>query len=101
MAIRVNPDVDPKTHPYISTGLKKNKFGINTTVAIESYRAAAGLDHVDIIGIACHIGSQITDTKPFEAALKNLKALIADLKSDGHRYQISGHGRRPWHNLCR
>ncbi len=80
VAIRVNPDVDPKTHPYISTGLKKNKFGINTEAAIESYRVADGLDHVDIVGIDCHIGSQITDTKPFEAALKSLKALIADLK---------------------
>jgi diaminopimelate decarboxylase len=83
VAIRVNPDVDPKTHPYISTGLKKNKFGIDTKAAIESYRAAAGLDHVDIVGIDCHIGSQITDTKPFEAALKSLKALIGDLKSMG------------------
>ncbi|MGD2014514.1 MAG: diaminopimelate decarboxylase [Desulfobacterales bacterium] len=83
VAIRVNPDVDPKTHPYISTGLKKNKFGINTDAAIESYRMAGKLEHVDVVGIDCHIGSQITETKPFEAALKSLKNLITDLKQIG------------------
>mgnify|MGYP000001415338 FL=1 len=83
VAIRVNPDVDPKTHPYISTGLKKNKFGINTDTAIESYRMAGDLEHVDVVGIDCHIGSQITETKPFEAALKSLKNLINDLKQMG------------------
>ena len=83
VAIRVNPDVDPKTHPYISTGLKKNKFGINTDAAIESYRMAGSLEHVDVVGIDCHIGSQITETKPFEAALKSLKNLIIDLKQMG------------------
>jgi len=83
VAIRVNPDVDPKTHPYISTGLKKNKFGINTDAAIESYRMAGSLEHVDVVGIDCHIGSQITETKPFEAALKSLKNLINDLKQMG------------------
>ena len=83
VAIRVNPDVDPKTHPYISTGLKKNKFGINTEAAIESYRKAGSLDHVDVVGIACHIGSQITETKPFEAALISLKTLINELKQMG------------------
>ena len=83
VAIRVNPDVDPKTHPYISTGLKKNKFGINTDAAIERYRMAGDLEHVDVVGIDCHIGSQITETKPFEAALKSLKNLINDLKQMG------------------
>lgn len=83
IAIRVNPDVDPKTHPYISTGLKKNKFGINAEAAIEGYRVAGRLKHVDVVGIACHIGSQITETDPFEAALKSLKALINDLKQMG------------------
>ncbi len=83
VAIRVNPDVDPKTHPYISTGLKKNKFGINTDAAIESYRMAGSLAHVDVVGIDCHIGSQITETKPFEAALKSLKNLIIELKQMG------------------
>lgn len=83
VAIRVNPDVDPKTHPYISTGLKKNKFGINMQAAIESYRMAGSLDQVDVVGIDCHIGSQITETKPFEAALTSLKTLINDLKQMG------------------
>ena len=83
VAIRVNPDVDPKTHPYISTGLKKNKFGINTEAAIESYRMADSFDHVDVVGIDCHIGSQITETKPFESALISLKILINDLKQKG------------------
>jgi diaminopimelate decarboxylase len=83
VAIRVNPDVDPKTHPYISTGLKKNKFGINTEAAIESYRMAGSFDHVDVVGIDCHIGSQITETKPFESALISLKTLINDLKQKG------------------
>jgi diaminopimelate decarboxylase len=83
VAIRVNPDVDPKTHPYISTGLKKNKFGINTEAAIESYLMAGSFDHVDVVGIDCHIGSQITETKPFESALISLKTLIKDLKQKG------------------
>jgi diaminopimelate decarboxylase len=83
VAIRVNPDVDPQTHPYISTGLKKNKFGINTEAAIEGYRAAKSLDHVDVIGIDCHIGSQITETEPFEAAIKSLRDLIIYLKQMG------------------
>jgi diaminopimelate decarboxylase len=66
IAIRVNPDVDPLTHPYISTGLKKNKFGIDTAAALEAYRLAAALPRVDIVGIDCHIGSQITDLSSFE-----------------------------------
>jgi len=94
VAIRVNPDVNPKTHPYISTGLKKNKFGINTEAAIESYRMAGSLDHVDVVGIDCHIGSQITETKPFESALISLKTLIDDLKQMGTkiRYLDMGGG---------
>jgi diaminopimelate decarboxylase len=83
VAIRVNPDVDPQTHPYTSTGLKKNKFGINTKAAIEGYKMAAGFENVKVVGIDCHIGSQITETKPFEAALQSLKALIKDLKAMG------------------
>ena len=83
IAIRVNPDVDAKTHPYISTGLKKNKFGIDAEAAIEGYRVAEHLEHVDVVGVACHIGSQITESDPFEAALKSLKALIKELKQMG------------------
>ena len=83
IAIRVNPNVDPKTHPYISTGLKKNKFGIDAEAALEGYRVAERLEHVDVIGVACHIGSQITDSDPFEEALKSLKALIKKLTQIG------------------
>ncbi len=83
IAIRVNPDVDPKTHPYISTGLKKNKFGIDTETALEGYRAASRLEHIDIVGIDCHIGSQITEAQPFEDALKNVMTLTARLKEMG------------------
>jgi diaminopimelate decarboxylase len=82
VAIRVNPDVDPQTHPYISTGLKKNKFGIDTEAAIKGYTLANHLENVEIIGIDCHIGSQITDARPFEAALKSIKALINRLKAE-------------------
>ena len=83
IAIRVNPDVDPKTHPYISTGLKKSKFGIDTETAIEAYEMAATLQHVKILGIDCHIGSQISDAKPFEDALGNILSLVDDLRRKG------------------
>jgi diaminopimelate decarboxylase len=82
IAIRVNPDVDPKTHPYISTGLKKNKFGIDTAAASEGYRLACSLENIEVIGIDCHIGSQITEAGPFEEALKSIKTLVRRLKSD-------------------
>ena len=82
IAIRVNPDVDPKTHPYISTGLKKNKFGIDTAAALEGYGLAGNLENIEVIGIDCHIGSQITEAGPFEDALKSIKTLVLQLKSD-------------------
>jgi diaminopimelate decarboxylase len=83
VAIRVNPDVDPKTHPYISTGLKKNKFGIDKDTAIEGYNVASQLENIDVVGIDCHIGSQITEAKPFVEALENLKGLIDELRKTG------------------
>ena len=83
VSIRVNPDVDPKTHPYTATGLKKNKFGIGFDAAIESYRVAGELEHIEIAGVDCHIGSQITEAGPFQDAMKNLKGLINELKSMG------------------
>jgi diaminopimelate decarboxylase len=83
VAIRVNPDVDPKTHPYISTGLNKNKFGIDRKTAIEGYNAARRLKHIKVLGIDCHIGSQITDVKPFVEALQSLKDLIDEIKKMG------------------
>ncbi len=83
VAIRVNPDVDPKTHPYISTGLEKNKFGIDRETAIEGYKVASRLDHIDVVGIDCHIGSQITEAKPFIEALESIKRLIEELRGIG------------------
>lgn len=82
VAIRVNPDVDPKTHPYIATGLKKNKFGIDHETALEGYRMACALEHIEVVGIDCHIGSQITEVGPFEEALKSIKALLQRLKGE-------------------
>lgn len=83
VAIRVNPDVDPKTHPYISTGLNKNKFGIDKETAIEGYNVARLLENIDVVGIDCHIGSQITNAKPFVEALVSIKDLIGELKKIG------------------
>jgi diaminopimelate decarboxylase len=80
IALRVNPDVDPKTHPYISTGMKKAKFGIDIDSAIEEYRRAQTLSHVEILGVSCHIGSQLTDVSPFVDALRRLRVLIGRLK---------------------
>jgi len=83
VAIRVNPDVDPKTHPYISTGLKKNKFGIDTLGALEGYKYAKTLKNIRIIGIDCHIGSQITEVQPFTDALTSLINLFGELQKLG------------------
>nr|HID59333.1 diaminopimelate decarboxylase [Desulfobacterales bacterium] len=83
IALRVNPDIDPRTHPYISTGLKKNKFGICMNEAKEAYQAARRLSHIKIIGVDCHIGSQVLDVEPFMDAFKRLKRLIEDLQSTG------------------
>jgi len=83
VAIRVNPDVDPRTHPYISTGLKRNKFGISAETALDAYRRAQAMDHITVMGIDCHIGSQIAETAPFEDALENLLGLIVRLKTAG------------------
>ena len=82
VSIRVNPNVDAKTHPYISTGLKDNKFGIDETSAIKLYKKAAKLDHIKITGIDCHIGSQLTDLSPFEDTFIKLASLIDELESN-------------------
>jgi diaminopimelate decarboxylase len=94
VAFRVNPDVDPRTHPYISTGLKENKFGIDIHEAARWYKAAADLPSLDVVGVSCHIGSQLTEISPFIEALKKLKGLIERLKADGHsiRYLDLGGG---------
>ncbi|MEH6689461.1 MAG: diaminopimelate decarboxylase [Halopseudomonas sabulinigri] len=83
ISLRVNPDVDAKTHPYISTGLKENKFGIDIARAPEVYRRAAELSHIDICGVDCHIGSQLTDDTPFIDALQRLLQLIDGLATEG------------------
>lgn len=83
ISLRVNPDVDPKTHPYISTGLKKNKFGIPIADAIEEYKYAASLKNIEVVGVDCHIGSQLTQTQPFVDALKKVKGLVLELKNLG------------------
>ena len=83
ISLRVNPDVDAKTHPYISTGLKDNKFGISHENAVAVYEQAAQLSHIDIVGIDCHIGSQLTEVAPFVAALDKVIELIHSLRAKG------------------
>ncbi len=83
ISLRINPDVDPKTHPYISTGLKDNKFGIAMDDALEAYQTAAGLPNIRIHGLDCHIGSQLTDLAPYKAALDRLLVLIDQLEERG------------------
>ncbi len=83
VALRINPDVDPETHPHISTGLRKNKFGIPISEAIESYQIARKLPHIEIVGIHKHIGSQLTRLSPFVDALRKILFLIKELKFQG------------------
>ena len=83
VSLRVNPDVDAKTHPYIATGLKENKFGVAYTDALATYRRARELPHLRIEGVDCHIGSQLTEVAPFIAALERVLALVDALARDG------------------
>jgi diaminopimelate decarboxylase len=83
VSLRVNPDVDAKTHPYISTGLRGNKFGIAHTEALAAYRRAAQLPGIAVIGIDCHIGSQITESAPYVEALERLLDLVETLEAEG------------------
>ena len=83
ISIRVNPDVDPGTHPYIATGLSQNKFGVPYAEALALYRSARAMKHVTITGIDCHIGSQLTDVAPFAAALQRVLALADRLDAEG------------------
>jgi diaminopimelate decarboxylase len=83
VALRINPDVDPLTHPYISTGLKKNKFGIEISRALDEYQAAMEMDHVQVIGVHQHIGSQITEVAPFVDSLTKIADLIRRLRERG------------------
>ena len=83
VSLRVNPDVDAKTHPYISTGLKSNKFGVAFDEARATYRAAASMTHLDVVGIDCHIGSQITEVAPYLDAVDKLLELVEQIEADG------------------
>ena len=83
ISLRVNPDVDAKTHPYISTGLKENKFGTPSDSVFETYAYAASLPNLDVVGIDCHIGSQLTETQPFVDALDRVITMIDRLKMMG------------------
>lgn len=83
ISLRVNPDVDAKTHPYISTGLKANKFGIEREQAVAVYQKAASMSNLHIVGMDCHIGSQLTDLAPFTDALERLLVLIDELSDLG------------------
>ncbi|HWR72821.1 MAG TPA: diaminopimelate decarboxylase [Nitrospirota bacterium] len=83
IALRVNPDIDPKTHPYISTGLKENKFGIAIDRALEYYQTARNLPNVEVVGVHQHIGSQITEVQPFVDALDKVVGFIRELRATG------------------
>jgi diaminopimelate decarboxylase len=93
ISFRVNPNVDPKTHPYISTGLKEAKFGVAYEQALALYRRAAALPHIDVAGIDCHIGSQLLDPSPFVEALDRILALVDQLAAEGiklHHLDLGG-----------
>ena len=83
VSLRVNPDVDAQTHPYISTGLKENKFGIDIALALAEYQRAAALPNLEVVGVDCHIGSQLTGTGPFLDALERVLALTEELARRG------------------
>ena len=93
ISLRVNPNVDPKTHPYIATGLKASKFGVAFSDALDTYRTAAELPHLDVVGIDCHIGSQLLDDAPLLEALDKLIELIDALAAEGihlHHLDVGG-----------
>lgn len=83
IALRVNPNVDPKTHPYISTGLKSNKFGIDISKALNIYKRALTMKGLEPVGIDCHIGSQLTELSPFQETVSILKDLVSTLRQEG------------------
>jgi len=83
IAIRINPDVETETHPYLTTGIMENKFGIPMKDALHVYEIANGLEHIEVKGISCHIGSQLTDIHPFTKALASLRGLLSELRNRG------------------
>ncbi len=93
VSFRVNPDVDANTHPYISTGLKENKFGIGIEQALQEFRRAAAMANIEVVGIDCHIGSQLTETGPFIDALERVMSLAAQLQAENielHHLDLGG-----------
>ncbi len=88
VSFRVNPDVDANTHPYISTGLKKNKFGLPMSQALEAYKVASDRDELDVAGIDCHIGSQLIQVEPFVDAIGKIKSLLQELEGFGIRLKF-------------
>ena len=94
VALRINPDIDPQTHPYISTGLKKSKFGIAADQALKEFELASQLSHIDVVGVHCHIGSQLTQVTPFVDAIKKVLGLVQTLQTQGVniRYMNIGGG---------
>ncbi len=94
VALRINPDIDPQTHPYISTGMKKSKFGIAADQALKEFQSAQELSHIDVVGVHSHIGSQLTQITPFVDAIKKVLELITTLQSQGVniRYMNIGGG---------
>src|SRR5215472_15480475 len=83
VSIRANPDVDPRTHPYISTGMQKHKFGVSLSDARQLYRTARQMPNIEVVGVQCHIGSQITEIAPFQEALTSLREFILELQAEG------------------
>jgi diaminopimelate decarboxylase len=88
ISLRVNPDVDPQTHPYISTGMKKSKFGVDIKQSLETYRRAVAMPNVDVVGVDCHIGSQLTSVTPFVDALAKVReylerVLVGEMRKEG------------------
>ncbi|GBD26415.1 Diaminopimelate decarboxylase [bacterium HR30] len=88
VALRINPDVDPQTHPYIATGLRKSKFGVPMADAVDAYRHARGFRHLRIIGLDCHIGSQLTSLAPFRDALHRVRDLWQRLVREGFHIEV-------------
>jgi diaminopimelate decarboxylase len=92
ISVRTNPDVDPRTHPYISTGMQKHKFGVSLAEAAALYRDAQQMPNVEIVGVTCHIGSQITQLGPFQEALRSMRSFINDLRAQGVRLRYLDFG---------
>ena len=87
VSLRVNPDIDAETHPHISTGLRENKFGVAFELAPALYQEAAALEHIEVVGMDCHIGSQIVSPQPFREALRRLLGLLERIEADGIKLQ--------------